>query len=151
MFYWVKIIHVVSAALLFGVGVATVIYYIYMHQQPSRSGIIKINQQIGYVDWVFIATAGMVQPMTGFMLIYLKNYPVTMTWWVMVMLGYALAGVCWFPAVYLRHQCLQLAESHDQLSTTYYRYYHWRCTLSYIAFAILIIVFYLMANVPQPK
>ena len=147
MFYWIKIIHIVSATLLWGVGLATFTYYIFTHQQHNLSEVVKVTQQMGYADWFFTATAGLIQPITGFTLIYLKHYPLTMEWWVIVMLGYALAGVCWFPAIYLRNRCLQLAESTQHLSKEYYRCYHWRCLLSVIAFLVLIIIFYYMANV----
>lgn len=154
MFYWIKIIHVVSAALLFGAGIATAVYYVYFNQQPDIQAIIKVNKQVGYADWFFTAVAGIVQPISGFALIYLKHFPLTAEWWMVVMFGFALAGVCWFPAVYLRNQCLQLAElsstENNLLTTAYYRYYRWRCALSVMAFLILIVVFYFMANVPQP-
>lgn len=154
MFYWIKIIHVVSAALLLGVGMATAIYYIYLHHERDLSDMLAVNKQLGYADWFFTAIAGVIQPMTGFTLIYLRHYPVTVTWWLVVIVGFGLAGICWFPAVYLRHQCLQLIEvsitAHRLLSSNYYSYYRWRCALSMMAFLILIIVFYFMANVPQP-
>lgn len=152
MFYWVKIIHVVSAALLFGVGLATAVYYVVMQQTLQDK--INVNKQVGYADWFFTAIAGIIQPITGFTLIYLKNYPLTTMWWVIVLAGFGLAGICWFPAVYLRGQCLQLAQTavteNTALSREYYRYFYWRCGLSTIAFLLLMIVFYFMANVPQP-
>lgn len=152
MFYWVKIIHVISAALLFGVGLATAIYYVAM--QKTLQDKVNTNKQVGYADWFFTAVAGVIQPITGFALIYLKNYPLTTMWWVIVLAGFGLASICWFPAVYLRNQCLQLAQTataeNVALSREYYRYFYWRCGLSAIAFLLLIIVFYFMANVPQP-
>jgi uncharacterized membrane protein len=154
MFYWIKIIHVISATLLFGVGVATAIYYVYLNQQTDIQDIIKVNKQVGYADWIFTAMAGVIQPITGFTLIYLKHYTLSAEWWLVVMFGFGLAGLCWFPAVYLRNKCLQLAEvslmQNNSLPINYYQYYRWRCALSVIAFFILIIVFYFMANVPQP-
>lgn len=154
LFYWIKIIHVLSAALLFGAGVGTAIYYVMMNQSRDLNVLIQVNRQVGYADWAFTAVAGIIQPITGFTLIYLKHYPLTTAWWVIVLFGFGLAALCWFPAVYLRNQCLRIAMTAKQnnmaLPKQYKNYYYGRCILSLIAFLILIVVFYFMANVPQP-
>ena len=110
-------------------------------------------KQVGYADWLFTATAGVIQPVTGFILIYFKGYVMSSPWWLITLFGYCAAGICWFPAIYLRLKCqallTQAVEKGGDLSLNYRRYFYGRCALSVLALLSLLIVFYVMANLIQ--
>ncbi len=153
LFYWVKIIHIVTASLLFGVGIGTAAYLFFMNRSRDWVRTLKATKQVGLADWLFTAVAGVIQPITGFMLIYLKGYVLSPEWWAATLLGYCVAGVCWFPAIYCRAQCEVLLstaiQQHENISSQYHRYFNWRCALSALAFVSLLMVFYFMASIPQ--
>lgn len=154
MFYnWFKIIHVISAAALLGTGVGTTFYLFWGNFQKNLTYTVKICFQVLRVDYLFTGVAGVVQPITGFIMIYAKGYSLTTVWWITTLLGYSLAGMCWFATIYLQTQCRDLAidvcDQKEKLPQRYYRYFTFRCVLNVLTIIILMIVFYYMTNFPQ--
>src|SRR3990167_4733253 len=124
---WILIIHVVSAALLFGTGVGTAFYKLRVNQQNNVRLIAIFTKQVVFADWVFTGSAGVVQFITGIVLIYLKGYSSTAPWIMGGFTGYFIAGFCWFIVVYLQIRCRDLAfnalRDNKPLSVHYYRCY----------------------------
>ncbi len=148
MYYnWIKIIHIMSAVVLFGISLGSAGYLFFSKYVDGISNRIAILRQVAVVDWVFTAIAGIIQPITGFMLIDEKAYVLKPEWWLITLLGYGFAGACWFPAVYLRGQCESLLIADPVISSKFVRYFNGRLWLSVLAFLLLIIVFYFMTNV----
>ena len=152
LFEWVKIIHVISAAVLFGTGMGTAFYMFYVNRQTDIRLIAMATKQVVFVDWVFTGSSAVVQFVTGFILIYLKGYSPLSLWIVGGVLGYLIAGACWIPVVYLQIRCRDLAfealRNNAALNKKYHQYYKAWWTLGIPAFFALMVVFYLMANRP---
>lgn len=152
LYEWVKIIHVISAAVLFGSGLSTAFYMLYVNQQKDIRLIAVATKQVVFVDWVFTGTSGVVQFITGMYLIFLKHYSPGLLWVAGGMLGYMIAAACWFPVVYLQIRCRDLAfdalKNNTPLPPLYYRYYRCWWMLGIPAFIALMGVFYVMANKP---
>lgn len=153
LYDWIKIIHIVSASVLFGTGLGTAFYMFYVNQQQNITLIAKATGAVVLADWLFTATSGVVQALTGFILIYLKGYSLLSLWVWGSILGYAVAGICWLPVVWLQMRCRDLAyeaiRHKTNLSSAYYRYFRIWMLLGIPAFIALIGVFYLMTNRPE--
>lgn len=152
LYAWIKIIHVISAAVLFGTGIGTAFYMFYVNKQKDIRLIAMATKQVVFVDWVFTGTSGVIQFFSGMWLIYLKGYSPTALWLMGAMIGYVIAGACWVPVVYLQIRCRDLAfealRNNTSLNETYDRYYRIWWILGIPAFLSLMVVFYLMANRP---
>ncbi|MDF3054946.1 MAG: Integral rane protein [Gammaproteobacteria bacterium] len=147
-----KIIHIISASILFGVGVCTAFYMLAANIGQDIEVIALATKRVVIADAWFTGISGFLQPVTGFLLLYLQQYPFTAAWTLTVTACYAIAGACWFIVVYLQIKCRDLAfvalNTQTPL-TRQYRVYFWSwVVLGIPAFTALIIVFYLMTNNP---
>ncbi len=90
-YFLIKIIHVVSAAILLGGGLFLFLYCLYDSQQAFKFAL-KVNL------WV-IAPAGFFQLLSGFAMIYLKLSYFSSSWIAGVLAGYAVSTLCWLSGI----------------------------------------------------
>ena len=151
-YFALKIIHVLSAAILFGTGLGTAFYMLYVNAQKDITLIAQATKQVVFADWLFTGSSGIIQAATGFIMIYLKGYSFSLPWVWGSILGYCIAGACWLPVVYLQMRCRDLAfksiEKQTALPKRYYFYFKTWVILGVPAFLSLVVVFYLMVNKP---
>ncbi len=153
LYAWIKIIHIISASVLFGTGLGTAFYMFYVNFQKNVSLIAKATAQVVMADWFFTLTSGIIQAISGFILIYLKGYSLLSFWVMGSILGYTIAGACWVPVVWLQIRCRDLAmvaaKNNMPLSDEYKKYFNIWWLLGIPAFIALVGVFYLMTNKPE--
>ena len=153
LYAWIKIIHIISASVLFGTGLGTAFYMLYVNQQKNIPLIAKATAEVVIADWLFTATSGVIQAITGFILIYLKGYSLLSVWVLGSILGYIIAGACWVPVVWLQMRCCDLAfvasANNGPLPSEYKKYFKIWWLLGIPAFISLVGVFYLMINKPE--
>lgn len=146
----VKIAHIISSSLLFGTGIGSTFYLLWVNCQKDIAYLAKTSSQVVKSDWLFVGIAALLQPLTGFLMIYVKGDTLASHWWVVTLLGYAIAGICWFSVIYLQMKCRDMAISANDMNTVlndgYLRYFIWRCIFSLLTFISLMVVFYYMAN-----
>lgn len=152
LYLWLKFIHIISSTILFGTGIGTACVMVYAHHTGKINIIAAIARYVVFADWIFTATSGVVQLVTGLLMVYLAGYSFTSFWIWGGIAGYIIAACCWFPVVYLQIKMRDFAILADETKTTltpqYYRYFkYWFC-LGWPAFISLVIVFYLMTNKP---
>lgn len=151
-YLWLKFIHIISSTLLFGTGIGTACTMLYGHRTKNIQVIAATTRYVVLADWLFTATSGIVQPLTGFWLVYLAGYSLQSVWIMGSVIGYLIAAFCWFPVVYLQIKMRDFAnyaqQTHSSLPPMYYRYFNYWFCLGWPAFISLIIVFYLMTNKP---
>ena len=152
LYAWIKIIHIISSSVLFGTGLGTAFYMFYVNLQKNVALIAKATAEVVFADWLFTLTSGIIQAITGFALVFLKNYSLSSFWVYASILGYVIAGACWVPVVWLQMQCRDLAitaaANNIPLSDEYKKYFKIWWLLGIPAFIALIGVFYLMTNKP---
>ena len=148
----VKLIHILSSTILFGTGLGTACNLYFAHKTRDVYLIAKTARYVVLVDWIFTGTSGVIQPLTGFWMVYLNGYSFTTLWVMGSIIGYLIAGMCWLPVVFLQIKMRDLAEAANSTKTAlpdmYYHYYRLWFWLGWPAFISLIIVFYLMTNKP---
>jgi uncharacterized membrane protein len=147
-----KLVHILSSTVLFGTGLGTACNLYFANKTRDIYLIAKTARYVVIVDWIFTGTSGVIQPLTGFWMVYLNGYSF-MTFWVLgSIIGYLIAAFCWFPVVYLQIKMRDLAETayqkRTQLPQLYHRYFRYWVWLGWPAFISLLAVFYLMTNKP---
>jgi uncharacterized membrane protein len=151
-YYWLKIIHGISASILFGTGLSTAFYMLYVNTKKDIYLIAHATRQVVVADWLFTASSGLIQALTGFAIVGVKGYAFSLPWLWISILGYCIAGACWLPVVYLQMRCRDLAfqalENGTPLSKQYYRYLISWIILGIPAFLSLMVVYYMMVNKP---
>ena len=103
-------------------------------------------------DWLFIATSGVVQPATGFLMVYWAGYDPFAGWLVATYLLYLIAAACWAKVVGLQLGMRRLAaealSDGDPLPSAYHDAMRRWFILGWPAFLALLAVFVLMVFKP---
>ncbi|PIZ05128.1 MAG: DUF2269 domain-containing protein [Gammaproteobacteria bacterium CG_4_10_14_0_8_um_filter_38_16] len=149
---WINIVHVISASVLLGAGVGTAFYVFYVNQQNNVALIARVTKQAIFVNWIFIGSSGVIQFITGMILLASKGYSPFALWVMGSMIGYVIAALCWLLVLYFQMRCRDLAfeavAKKKLLSIEYNRYYHASWIWGMLALVSLMVVFYLMVNRP---
>lgn len=152
LYLWVKTIHILSSTILFGTGFATACNLYFANRTRDVYLIAKTTHYVVIADWFFTGISGIIQPITGFWMMYLYHYPISLFWIMGGIIGYLIAGVAWLIVVYLQIELRNLAQNALQkqqpLPPLYYTYFRYWFLLGWPAFISLLYVFYLMTNKP---
>ena len=149
----VKWLHIVSSTLLFGTGIGSAWYMLFATlSRDVRAGAV-VTKHVVTADWLFTATTAIVQPATGFYMVYLAGYPLHSRWIMWSIALYVLAGACWLPVVWLqirmRDLAAQAVKDDTPLPKLYWRYFKIWVALGVPAFAAFIVIFWLMVAKPM--
>ncbi len=152
IYFILKIIHIISACVLFGTGMGTAFYMLLANRSNSIAIIAIATGHVVKADWIFTTSSGIIQALTGFAMVHLLGFSLLTPWLLWAIIGYCIAGACWLPVVYLQIQLHKIAkESYLQqqsLPAKYYLYYRYWFILGWPAFIALIMVYYLMVAMP---
>lgn len=149
----VKWLHILSSTLLFGTGLGSAFYMFFTSRTRDTRAIATVVRFVVIADWSFTTPTIILQPATGFYLIYLAGFPLTSRWIVSAIALYVLAGVCWLPVVWMQIKMRDMASAAVQTGTDlpqrYWQLLRWWTALGVIAFLALVYVFYLMVAKPM--
>lgn len=150
MFEWIKIIHIISSAVLLGAGAGSVFYFWFANQQSNIQLIANAAKQVIFIGVILTGVSGVIQFITGLLLVFLKDISPISFWIIGSAIGYFVAVICWIFSIYLQMRCRDLAckalLKQALLSDQYQRYYKMWCLLGVPAFVALSCVLYLMVN-----
>ena len=148
----VKWLHIVSSTVLFGFGAGTAWYLWNSHLTGDAALIAKVGRMVVKADWIFTGTSGVLQPVSGVLLIKLAGYSLAEPWLLAAYALYLLAFACWAPVVWLQIRAQRLAQqaadNGTPLGADYRRTMHLWFTLGWPAFIGLVAVFWLMVAKP---
>jgi uncharacterized membrane protein len=144
----VKTAHIISSTLLLGGGLCIAFFMFcskYSHNIDVKYFAAK-NTVLA--DFIFTTPAVIIQPFTGFWLMYLTGY----SWsslWIAASLGlYVFIGLFWIPVVFiqikLRDMLVRCRNTNSPLPKRYHSLFRLWYLLGFPAFISLIVIFYLM-------
>lgn len=144
----IKYVHIISMVLLFGTGLGSAFYKWMADRSGSLEHISVMNKHVVWADWWFTTPTIILQPLTGFIMLYLSGLAWT-TPWIMLSLGlYVLAGLCWIPVVWLQIQMRELSAdawlNNTALTDEYHRYANYWFYLGIPAFLAMLFIVLLM-------
>lgn len=152
LYLFIKLVHVVSSTILFGFGAGTAWYFWNAHLTREPETIARVGRMVVKADWIFTGTSGIMQPVSGVLLVHLAGYSLAEPWLLLTYALYALAFVCWAPVIWLQIKAQRLAQIAAQtgqsLGTDYYRTMWLWFALGWPAFLGLMGVFWLMIAKP---
>ncbi len=149
---WLKLAHIVSATVLFGTGIGTAFHMVMSHRRGVVEAIDVAARNTVLADWLFTSVAGVVQPLSGGLLIWLKGYSPFEQWLVITYGLYVVAIACWLPVVWIQIEIKKMAaeavRSGTGLPERYHRLMRLWVRLGWPAFLSLLAIFYLMIARP---
>lgn len=108
-FFLAKLIHILSAAVLFGTGAGIAFFMFMAWRSAEPSGFLWISRHVVIADFLFTTTAVIVQPISGFALIILGGHD-PLALWLLISYGlFVVVGVCWLPVVAIQMKVRHLA------------------------------------------
>lgn len=98
----VKLIHIVSASLLFGTGLGTAFFMLRAYRSENAEAMRITTNNVVLADWLFTTPAVFMQIVTGLWLTQRLGIPFTSVWFIMVIALFFLVGACWLPVVWIQ-------------------------------------------------
>lgn len=146
-----KLIHIISATLLFGTGSGTA-FFLYMANRSANLAAIQTTiRTVVIADWLFTTPAIIIQPVSGYLLMQQLGYAFDSWWFILVAGLYILAGLCWLPVVYIQIRIRTITDTfseYTELPPPYHRMIRtWRL-LGIPAFSAVLVLFGLMVFKP---
>jgi len=147
-----KIVHILSGAVLFGTGAGIAFFMLRAHATRDPRTVASVGRIVVLADFVFTASAVVVQPISGLALIHLQGYALTEPWLTAAYALYVLIGACWLPVVWFQWRMVKLAEgavaAGTPLPPAYHRLFRAWFILGWPAFAGVVGIYFLMVAKP---
>ena len=147
-----KVVHILSGAVLFGTGAGIAFFMLRAHMSGEARTVASVGRMVVLADFVFTATAVVVQPVSGLALIHLQGWSLTAPWLLAAYGLYVLIGACWLPVVWIQYRMTRLAEQAAAegavLPAAYHRLFRWWFALGWPAFAGVLGIYVLMVAKP---
>lgn len=148
----VKTVHIISSAVLFGTGIGIAFFFLTGVRGGDPAAAWFSARATVVADMLFTLTAGVVQPLSGFALVYLAGINPWAPWLVATYAIYFMALACWLPVVRLQMQIRDMLRARldgvaidEALLARRFRVWF---TLGWPAFTGLVVVFWLMVAKP---
>lgn len=106
-----KYLHVIGAAVLLGTGAGIAFFMLRAHLTRHPPTIAAVARMVVLADFVFTATAVVVQPITGVLLAWEAGYSLWEGWIVLSIALYGLTGAFWIPVVFIQIGLRNFAEA----------------------------------------
>jgi uncharacterized membrane protein len=149
-----KWVHILSSTILFGAGVGSAFHLFVSSLRRHTGGVASGSRNVVLADWLLTTPTVILQPLTGIALVHKMGLPLS-TPWIAWSLGlYALAIACWLPVVVIQLRMRKVAEDAEQaqapVPAAYDRLFHWWTGLGFAAFAVFLLIFWLMVTKTLP-
>ena len=136
--------------MLFGSGAAIAFFMLMAWRSGDRAGFALVARHVVLADWVFTASAVVLQPVSGLALAQVAGWPLTAPWLVASIALYLFIGACWLPVVWIQMRVKRrLAETPGRdIPADVNRLMRIWFGLGWPAFAALIALVWLMITKP---
>ncbi|KAF1704058.1 DUF2269 family protein [Pseudoxanthomonas suwonensis] len=105
----VKFLHVLSSTFLFGTGVGTAFYLLFISRTRDPAVIAPVARLVVVADWMFTATTIVFQPLSGLYLARGRDIPLSTPWLYWSIVLFVIAAACWLPVVWLQMRLRDIA------------------------------------------
>ncbi|MEX2495513.1 MAG: DUF2269 domain-containing protein [Woeseia sp.] len=147
-----RFLHVVGAAVLLGTGAGIAFFMLMAHFSRNPQIIAGVARIVVIADFVFTATAVVLQPVTGALLAMMMGYPILQGWIGLSIILYIVTGAFWLPVVWMQIRIRTLAEAavaaDAPLPREYHRLFWTWFAFGFPAFAAVLGIFWLMTARP---
>lgn len=152
LFFLLKYLHVIGASVLLGTGAGIAFFMLRAHLTGDVATVASVSRIVVVADYLFTATAVVLQPVTGIALAAIRGYPLTDGWILLSLLLYGFVGAFWLPVVWMqvrmRNLALKALATNEALPRQYHRLFWWWFAFGFPAFAGVLAIFWLMIRRP---
>jgi uncharacterized membrane protein len=153
LYFWLKYLHIIGACVLLGTGAGIAFFMLMAHLTGRAATIAAVARIVVIADFLFTATAVIVQPITGVALAWQVGYPLTEGWIILSILLYLVTGAFWLPVVWMQMRLRDLAHAaaagDGVLPPAYFRLFWTWFAFGFPAFAAVLSILWLMIERPS--
>lgn len=148
-----KYVHVIGAVVLLGTGAGIAFFMLAAHRTSNVAIIAGVARIVVTADFLFTATAVVLQPISGVLLAWVAGHSLWEGWIVLSTLLYLVTGAFWLPVVSMQIRMRDLANQAvrdaQPLPSAYHRLFRLWFAFGFPAFAAVLAIFWLM--IARPK
>jgi len=148
LYLLLKLVHILGATVLFGTGLGIAFFMFMADRSRDVRAIATTARTVVIADFLFTATAVVVQPITGLTLVFVAGYSIWEPWILLSLVLYGVTGLCWLPVVWMQMRIKRLASNAvaqgQELPAEYFRLMTWWFWLGWPAFISVLLIFLLM-------
>ncbi len=152
LYFAVKYLHVIGAAVLLGTGAGIAFFMLIAHLRGDTRVIAGVAGIVVLADFIFTATAVVVQPVTGVWLAWNTGYSLWEGWIALSIALYVVTGAFWLPVVWMQMRMRDLAVDAvargTPLPPLYHRLFWTWFAFGFPAFTSVAAIFWLMIARP---
>lgn len=148
VYFILKYLHIIGATVLLGTGAGIAFFMLLAHLGRDPAVIAGVARIVVIADFLFTASAVVVQPVTGILLARELGYPLTEGWILLSIILYLVTGAFWLPVVWMQLRMRDLARaaviSCEPLPPLYFTLFRWWFAFGIPAFAAVMAILWLM-------
>jgi uncharacterized membrane protein len=152
-YFVLKYLHVIGSTVLLGTGAGIAFFMLLAHRTGNPVVVAGVARIVVIADFLFTATAVVVQPITGWLLTREAGYSLGDGWIVLSLILYVVTGAFWLPVVWMQARMRDLAreaaEKGQPLPAQYHRLFRWWFAFGFPAFGAVMAIFWLMITRPE--
>jgi uncharacterized membrane protein len=152
-YFLLKFLHVIGGTVLLGTGAGIAFFMLAAHLSGNPATIAGTARIVVRADFLFTATAVVVQPITGVLLAQNVGYTLFDGWIAWSIVLYLFTGAFWLPVVWMQMRMRDLAAAalrdNRPLPPQYHKLFWWWFAFGFPAFAAVLAIFWLMIARPQ--
>jgi uncharacterized membrane protein len=150
---WLRWLHVIGACVLLGAGAGIAFFMLMAHRTGDAKLITHTARVVVIADFVFTASAVVLQPITGALLANAVGWRWSEGWLRLSLLLYVLTGAFWLPVVWMQLRLKRLAEAavreNASLPPPYHRLFRFWFVCGIPAFTAVLAIIWLMLARPS--
>ena len=148
-----RLVHVIGAIVLLGTGAGIAFFMVMAVRNRNPALIAHVAGTVVVADTLFTATAAVLQPVTGYLLVEAIGWSLWEGWIVLSLALYVLTGLFWLPVVriqmQLRDLARQAAANGGALPAEFDRLYRIWFACGFPAFTAVVAIVWLMLTKPD--
>jgi uncharacterized membrane protein len=152
---WVNVlrwVHVIGATVLLGTGAGIAFFMLMAHRTKNAAIIAHTASVVVIADWIFTASAVVLQPITGALLANAIGYRMNEGWILASLALYIFTGAFWIPVVFMQKKMRDLARKaaaeNAPLPAEYFTLYRRWFVFGFPAFFAVLAIIWLMIARP---
>jgi uncharacterized membrane protein len=143
-----KWLHILSSTVLLGTGAGIAFFFLRARRTGDVRVIAAVARAVVHADLLFTATAVVVQPATGYLLMRTAGLPLDLPWIRTSLVLFVIVGCCWLPVVWLQLRLRDMAVAAEQAASAlppqFAQLFRLWTLLGWPAFAGVLVIFWLM-------
>ncbi|WP_375414801.1 DUF2269 family protein [uncultured Bradyrhizobium sp.] len=110
-YFIIKYLHVLGAIVILGTGTGIAFFMLMAHRSRDTAFISQTAATVVIADMLFTASAVILQPVTGGLLMVLSSAAVAEQWLAISLALYVVAGLFWIPVIFMQIEIRDLARA----------------------------------------